>query len=437
MQLPALSAPVFTRARSLEPLAAAFLVFVFVAAASAAESDWRQWRGPNFDGTSAETGLPLVFGPSQNVVWKTPMAGRSGSTPIVVGDRIFLTTATEDQSDKSLEFWALDADTGKVLWTKKLGGGDYFRMKHNMSSPSPVSDGSSVWVMTGTGVIKAFDFDGNESWSRDLQKEYGAFGLNHGYGASPLLADGVLYVPVLHGMNTDDPSYVVAIEASTGETKWRVERPTDALMESPDAYTTPVLWEHDGTTDLVVTGADYVTGHSLAIGEELWRLGGLNPDRGKMYRIVASPVVAGETVLVPTRVRPMQALRARGAGATPAVAWKTDKGPDVPTPSVQDGLVYVLSDRGMLTVHELDSGDVVYGPERLETGTYSASPLVAEGRLYAVSEEGTVTVAKLGRAFEVLAVNEVDEYTLSSLVAARGRIYHRTDKHLYCFDASP
>ncbi|MEM6706026.1 MAG: PQQ-binding-like beta-propeller repeat protein [Acidobacteriota bacterium] len=418
----------------MKALTLALLPWLAVIAGSAfgsEKTDWPQWRGPHFDGTSTETGLPLTFGEAENLEWKQAMPGRSGSTPIVVGDRIYLTVALEDDT---LEAWALDASDGKIVWKRPLGGGNFFRMKHNMSSPSPVSDGDKVWVMAGTGVIKAFDRDGKELWARNLQVDYGAFGLNHGYGASPLLADGVLYVPVLHGMTTDDPSYVVAIDAATGSNVWRVERPTDALMESPDAYTTPVLWDRGGTQELIVTGGDYVTGHDLESGRELWRVGGMNPDKAKMYRVVASPVVSGEMLMVPSRVRPLMGLSSTGAGTAPDVAWKIDKATDVPTPSVHEGLLYVLTDRGLLSVWDVATGEAVYGPERLETGTYSASPLVADGKLYAVSEESAVTVVKLGREFEVLAVNELEGYSLASPVAAAGRLFLRTDRFLYSFD---
>ncbi len=397
---------------------------------TAVASDWPQWRGPNLDGTSAETGLPTTFGPNENLVWKTEMSGRSGSTPIIMGDRMFLTVAL----DEEIEGWALDATNGKVLWKRPLGGGNFFKMKHNMSSPSAVSDGQTVWMMAGTGVIKAFDFDGKELWSRDLQDDYGAFGLNHGYGASPLLHDGVLYVPVLHGMRTDDPSYVLAIDAKSGQTTWKVERPTDALMESPDSYTTPMLWERSGGTELVISGGDYVTGHALDDGRELWRVGGMNPEKSKMYRVVATPVAAGDLLFAPSRVKPLMVLRDASGQTEPSVAWQIDKGTDVPSPSVHDGLLYVLDDKGLLQVWDLEKSESIYDTKRLAVGTYSASPLIADGKLYAVNEESVVTVAKLGREFEILATNELEGYTLSSPVAANGKLFVRTDKFLYCFD---
>ena len=161
----------------------------------------------------------------------------------------------------------VDRNKGTVRWKRPLGGGNRRMMKQQMSSPSPVTDGRTVWVMTGTGVLKAFDFDGKERWARDIQKDYGRFGLQWGYASSPLLHEDSLYVQVLHGMHTDDPSYLLRIDKATARRVWRVERPTRARFESPDAYTTPALLRHAGGTEIVITGGDVVTGHDLAIGQ--------------------------------------------------------------------------------------------------------------------------------------------------------------------------
>ena len=183
-----------------------------------------------------------------------------------------------------------------------------------MSSPSPVTDGRNVWVVTGTGILKAFDFSGTELWARDIQKDYGRFGLNYGYASSPLLHEDSLYLQVLHGMKTDDPSYVLRIDKATGKTVWRVLRPTRAIHESPDAYTTPALLRYGSTTEIVITGGDVATGHDLATGKELWRADGLNPTNDPIHRIVASPIVFGDMIYAPSRERPMLALKAGGRG---------------------------------------------------------------------------------------------------------------------------
>ena len=175
-----------------------------------------------------------------------------------------------------------------------------------MSSPSPVTDGKHVWVMTGVGILKSFDFAGKEIWSRDIQTDYGRFGLNWGYASSPLLHENALYVQVLHGMKTDDPPYVMKIDAASGKTMWKVERPTDAQLESPDSYTTPALLRYGGKTEIIITGGDVVTGHDPATGKELWRADILNPQDNRNYRIVASPVIAGGLI---HRAQPQQPAR--------------------------------------------------------------------------------------------------------------------------------
>ena len=245
--------------------------------------------------------------------------GRGGPGPGGTGQRPPTPPAPEEEKPedpraKQLSLWCLNKTSGEVVWKRSLGGGNHQERKQNMSSPSPVTDGNHVWVMTGTGILKAFDFQGNEKWSRNIPADYGDFGLNWGYASSPLLHENKLYVQVLHGMKTDDPSYVLGINKETGETLWKVERPTDAVMESPDSYTTPALLQYDGKTEIVITGGDYVTGHDPKTGEELWRAGGLNPEKRRNYRIVASPVVEGDLIIVPTRQNPLQAFSGRRAG---------------------------------------------------------------------------------------------------------------------------
>src|SRR5215216_7744675 len=169
--------------------------------------NWPQWRGPSLNGFSNEKNLPVKWTTEENVVWKVAMPGWSGSTPIIWRDRIFLNVADGD----NLSLWCVDKTKGEVLWKKPLGSGNVKMRKQNMSSPSPVTDGRSVYVMTGTGILKGFDFNGKELWTRDIQKEYGQFGLQWGYGSSPMLFGDSLYVQVLHGMKTDDPSYILRI----------------------------------------------------------------------------------------------------------------------------------------------------------------------------------------------------------------------------------
>lgn len=396
--------------------------------------NWPNWRGPAANNTSAEKNLPVKWSATENITWQVPMPDRSGSTPVIWGNTIFLNVAEGTKTSGALALWALDRTKGDVLWKKPLGTGDHMMRKQNMSSPSPVTDGKTVWVMTGTGILKAFDFKGTELWMRDIQKDYGKFGLNWGYASSPLLYDNALFVPVLHGMRTDDPSYLLRLDAKTGKTVWRIERPTPAQMESPDSYITPALYRNGKTTEIILSGGDCVTGHDPATGKELWRAYGLNPQNIQFNRIVNSPVVGDGMIFAGSRGNPYVAFKAGGSGDVTAshTAWTTPNGPDVATPVTDGKYLYLVRENGAVYCHDAKTGQVLYGPERLKPGTYSASAVLADGKLYVTSEDGITSVYKTGPKFELLAENQVEGYCLSTIAISDGQLFLRTDKHLYC-----
>ena len=407
------------------------LVFIISFVVTQALADnWPQWRGPSLDGVSQESNLPVRWSTRENVTWKLPMPAWSGSTPIVWGDRIFLNVA----DGGNLYLWSVDRADGSVLWKRFLSDGDRKERKQNMSSPSPVTDGKHVWVMTGTGILKDFDFAGKEVWARDIQRDYGSFGLNWGYASSPLLHGDALYVQVLHGMKTDDPSYVLRIDKGTGETLWRVERPTDAIRESPDSYTTPGLLTYGSKTEIVITGGDCVTGHDPETGEELWRANGLNPDNEPYYRIVASTVIKDDIIYVPSRVSPLLAIKAGGRGDITAShrLWSTEHGPDVPTPVTDGKYLYIVNDKGVMWCLDAHTGEEIWGQQRVAPGTYSSSAVLADGKIYVTNEDAVTTVVKAGPDFEILAENSLDDYCLSSPAISDGQIFIRTSEYLYC-----
>ena len=406
-----------------------FAALILLASVANAEN-WPQWRGPNLNGFSNERNLPSRWAPEENIAWKLAMPGWSGSTPIIWRNRIFLNVA--DGND--LYLWCADRTKGDVVWKRPLGSGNVKMRKQNMSSPSPVTDGMSVFVMTGTGIVKGFDFNGKELWVRDIQKDYGTFGLNWGYASSPLLMDDSLYVQVLHGMKTDDPSYVLRIDKKTGKTRWKVDRTTNAIRESPDSYSTPGLLRYAKNVEIVITGGDCVTGHDPATGKELWRANGLNPDNDPFYRIVASPVIFNDIIYAPTRVRPLLALKAGGRGdiTTSHLLWSTVNGPDVPTPVTDGKYFYVVNDRGIMWCLDAKTGSEIYGQQRIKPGAYSSSPVLADDKIYVTNEDGLTTVIKAGPKFEVLAENALNDYCLSSPAISNGQIFIRTAHHLYC-----
>jgi outer membrane protein assembly factor BamB len=258
--------------------------------------------------------------------------------------------------------------------------------------------------------------------------------LNWGYASSPLLYEDALFVQVLHGMRTHDPSYLLRIDKNTGKTIWRVERPTKAIVESPDSYTTPALARQASTVEIVITGGDCVTGHDPATGKELWRANGLNPDNDPNYRIVASPVVYQDVVYAPTRVKPLLAIKTGGHGDVTRSnrLWEFQHGPDVPTPVTDGKYFYVVDDRGVMWCLDAKTGQTIWGPQRIKNGTYSSSLVLADGKLYVTNEDGLTTVLRAGPTFEVLAENGLNDYTLSSPAISDGQIFMRTAQYLYC-----
>ncbi|MBO0860361.1 MAG: PQQ-like beta-propeller repeat protein [Chloracidobacterium sp.] len=419
------------------------LVLVIIALSTIASlnvvsgENWPQWRGPALNGVSGEKNLPVKWTTEENVTWKLQMPGWSGSTPIIWGNYIFL-NASEAESNRKVKgdiyLWCVDRTKGATLWKKLLGSGDTRMQKQNMSSPSPVTDGRGVWVMTGTGVLKAFDFKGDELWARDIQKDYGKFGLNWGYASSPLLYQDSLFVQVLHGMKTDDPSYLLRIDKKTGKTIWRVERPTAAIRESPDSYATPALLHYGNNVEIVVLGGDCVTGHDPATGKELWRGNGLNPTNNPNFRVIASPVAFDGVIYAPTRVKPLTAFRAGGRGDITEThrLWTFQNGPDVPTPVTDGKYFYSVSDGGVAWCLDAKTGAEIYGRQRLKPGTYSASPILADGKIYITNEDGLTTVYKAGPQFEILAENSLNDYCLSSVAISQGQLFIRTASYLYC-----
>jgi outer membrane protein assembly factor BamB len=404
-------------------------LFLAVLSLPAWAEDWPQWRGPTLNGISTEKNLPVHWSTTENVAWKLAMPSRSASTPIIWGNNIFLNVADGD----GIYLWCVDKTKGTPIWKKLIGHGNYTTSKENMTSPSPVTNGKAVYVMTGIGVLKGFDINGNELWMRDIQKDYGKLGQNYAYASSPLLYQGSLYMQVLRGFKTQDPSYVMRLDAKTGKTVWRVIRPTDAVGEAHDAYTSPTLLRYGNHVEIVVLGADCVTGYDQATGEELWRGTGLNPDKSPMYASVASPVVYGDVVYAPTRVRPLIAFRAGGRGdiSQSHKLWSFMNGPYVPTPVTDGRYFYSVNDGGILWCLDAKTGREIWGGQRIKPATYSSSPVLADGKIYVTSEDGLTTVLKAGPKFEVLAENDLSDYTLSSPAISDGHIFLRTAQFLY------
>ncbi len=403
---------------------------------AARADNWPQWRGVGNDGLCRESGLLAEWGDGKNIVWQLPMPAAAGSTPAIWGDRIFLT------SEDGPEALVLCVSTqGKELWRQKLGTHNnrkYMSGEANNASASPSTDGKHVWVFDGAGHLACFTVEGKEVWKLDTQERYGKFSIQHGLHNTPLVDNDKLYMNLLHS----NAWLVIAIDKRTGKEIWKHERVSDATDENEHSYASPVIWRRGTEAYLLVHGNDYCSAHSLDDGKEIWRLAGLNPQRpGENYhrtqRFVASPVVSPDLIVVPTAKRgPVVGVKpdARGrievGGA--GELWRAPRNtPDVPSPLIHDGLVYLCGERGILTCLDAKTGQEVYPPEQLHKTIYRASPVYADGKIYLLARDGVTTVIKPGRKFEKLAENKLPDDTSASIAISNGRLYVRGWKTLW------
>jgi outer membrane protein assembly factor BamB len=418
-----------------------FAVLFACFAQMAFSDNWPSWRGPTGDGLSSEKNLPTYWSPTKNVAWKLALPGPAGATPVVWDDRIFL-TSVNDAGD--LLLIAVDT-SGKQLWQQVVSSGNKIARgdEGNSASPSPVTDGQHVWTFMGEGTLACYTVDGKESWKFNLQDRYGKFSIQFGMSSTPILADGVLYLQLIHGEGNPKTreACVIALEAVTGKEIWRVDRPSDAEAENEHSYASPMLYRDRNTTLLLTHGADFIVAHDLKDGHEVWRCGGLNrrDDATLPYdptlRFVASPVSVPGLIVVPSaKQHPVLAIRPDGHGDISEVAekhvWTWKRTPDVPTPVIVDGLVYLCMENGNLAVLEAETGTEVY-TKATHRQRHRASPVYADGKLYLTARDGRVTVVQTGRDFNVFAVNELGEDQSASPAISNGTIYLRTFQHLW------
>ena len=394
------------------------VVLLLLTAPAAAGNDWPEFRGPDGQGHSAESGLPAAWSESQNIEWKTPVPGRGWSTPVVVDGRIWLTTGTADGGGV-LRLLAFDAETGTETLNVEV-----FRIedesspnaKNSLASPTPIVDGDRVYVHFGSYGTAAVGTAGEILWTAHFP-----YITQHGYGGSPILHDDLL---ILNG-DGYDVAFVVALDTRTGEVRWKADR------EEPvsQAYSTPLAINVAGRDQIVSVAAFRASAHDPATGTEIWRV-----RYGQGFSNVPRPVYGHGLVFIATgfQTPAMLAVRADGTGdvTDSHVAWTLRRGaPHTPSPLLVGRELYMVSDYGVLTCIDAESGEI-HWQQRIG-GNYSASPVFADGRIYLQSEEGKTTVIAPGTTYSELAVNQLDGSTLASMAVADGSLFLRTESHLY------
>lgn len=395
--------------------------------------NWPQWRGAKHNGVSSEANVPTKWSKTENIAWRLPLPGPGGATPVVWGERIFLTSVDKGSGDLLLLCIGTD---GKEKWRQVMSSGnqDVRGDEGNSASNSPCTDGEHVWAMLANGVLGCYSLDGKEVWKLNLQDRYGKFSIQFGMTSSPLLDGDQLYLQLIHGEGNAKTreAVVVCLDKKTGKEIWKRDRPSDAIAECEHSYASPTMYDDGQSKFLISHGADFIVAHDLSDGHELWRCGNLNVKSkyDPTLRFVATPVTSNGIVIVPTaKGAPLIALKPNGKGDITnndeLHLWKHSKTPDVPSPLIHEGLVYLCMQDGQVHCLDQKSGEQIY-LKRAHSDRYRSSPVYADGKIYLTARGGLVTVIKTGKSFEVLAENEIGEAMSASPAIANGTLYLRS-----------
>jgi outer membrane protein assembly factor BamB len=421
-------------------------------------ADWTNWRGPNGNGVAPDRTLPVRWGANENVAWKARIAGAGVSTPIVSGEHVYVTSqvgagvrregnhprlvqgsdaAAQGETALSVEgagsdpartvfiVQAFNRSTGARVWEHRIDAvGDLTPVhdKHNLATPSPVTDGNIIVAWFGTGQLVALDRSGQVIWERHLAKENGAFDIQWGHGSSPAL-HGDLVI-----LLCDQParSYLLAVDKKTGKDRWKTDR-----GQGRASYSTPVVVEGSFGAEVIVNSTERIDAYDAKTGAFLWHTG--DPSRFA----VPSPVFHDGVIYLSRGYRsgPYMAVKPGGRGDVSATqtVWKVATGaPYCSSLLYYDGIVYMANDVGVLTAVSAASGERVW-QERVD-GVFSASPVAGGGHVYFLDESGETVVLKAGakdRAPAIVARNVLDERAVASPAISNGQIFIRTDKHVF------
>ena len=410
--------------RSRSPLPALLIVLIACAlrihgASGVNNNDWPQFRGPTGQGHSTETGLPIEWSESRNIVWKTPVPGRGWSSPVVADGRIWLTTATKDKGT-SLRALAYDVENGRELINVEvfhLRSADRTNPKNSHASPTPIVEGDRVYVHFGAQGTAALSTSGEIIWKTRLPYES-----QHGNGGSPTLYGDLLIV----SCDGSDDAFVAALDKRTGKTRWRASR----RQPFDQAYSTPLVIRVGERDEIVSVGAYRAAAYDPQTGKEIWRV-----SYADGFSNVPRPVYGHGLVYIATGFQQpsLLAVRADGTGDVTKthIAWTLRRAaPLTPSPLLVGDDLYVVNDGGIATCLDAKSGAPRW-IQRLGGGDYSASPVLADARIYFLSESGVATVIAPGKEFRRLATNTLDGDTLASMAISARSIFIRTDSHLY------
>jgi outer membrane protein assembly factor BamB len=423
---------------------------------SSAQDNWPQFRGPHSAGVASSADLPTVWGSSQGVRWKATLPGVAWSSPVIWGDRIFVTSAQSDipqeAPKKGLYFggdrlqprdtnyrWELaciNIDSGQLMWQRLARQGkptSAIHIKNSYASETPVTDGERVYAYFGAAGLYAFDLEGKLIWEKDL----GSYKTRFGWGtaSSPVLDGDRLFVL----NDNEEQSFVMALDKKTGKELWRVAR------DEKSSWSTPFIWRNRLRTEIITCATKRVRSYDPESGKLLWELGGMS--------VICSPTpVATEDMLfvssgyIMDQKRPLFAIKPGAAGdislgdnetSNASIAWcQKLGGPYIPSPVLLDGRIYVLYDRGFFACFDAKSGVPVYDKQRIDPGAtaFTASPWAYGNKIFCLSEDGDTFVIEAGPEYKLVGKNSLDELFMASPAISRDRLFLRGVDHLYCIE---
>jgi outer membrane protein assembly factor BamB len=430
--------------------AVALVILLLSPLFASADDNWPQFRGGKSLGTSEEAGYPEAWSTSQNVVWKTDIPGRGWSSPIVWGDKIFLTTVISEgkmeNPKKGLYFggertkpspdvhrwtvYCLDFSTGKIVWEREAHKGtphSSYHIKNSLASETPVTDGQRVYAYFGNLGLFCYDVDGKQLWSHKL----GPFKTRLGWGtaASPVLYKDRIYIV----NDNEEQSFLLALDKKTGKEVWRVER------EERSNWATPYIWENELRTEIVTPGTGKVRSYDLN-GKSLWEFKGMSditiPTPFSAFNLL---YIGSGYVL--NSVRPVYAIKPGAAGdislkkdetSNQYIAWyQKTASPYNPSLLVYGPCLYVLRDRGLFSCYDAKTGKEIYPAQRLGADAFTSSPWAHNGKIFCQSEDGDTFVIQAGPEFKLLGKNSLNEMCMATPALVHGNLILRTESKLY------
>jgi outer membrane protein assembly factor BamB len=389
-------------------------ILALLPAASLLAGDWTQFRGPTGQGISTETGLPVHWGPKENLRWQVDLPGRGLSSPVIAAGRVYVTACSGPDQER-LHVLCLDEATGKTLWHRQFWatGTTMCHPKTCMAAPTPATDGKRVYALFASHDLVCLDAQGDLLWFRSLTRDYPTVGNNVGMASSPILSKDRLILV----LENAGESYGLGIDKLTGKNRWKVTRPRGIN------WVTPLLITNNGREEVLFQGPADVAAHDPQTGRKAWSF------QGSGLSTIPTPVFGGGLIFVPGGK--FLALRPGGADASPRSVWENAKlQTSYASPLYYQGYLYTVNSVDVLTCTDALTGKIQC-QERLK-GPFAGSPIAADGKIYLVNEQGLTSVVQAGKTAKVLAANTLPDTILACPVIANGAIYLRSDKHLYC-----